>query len=106
VSSARYVLVTFQPVQYRVTVRTEGTGHGTISTPDTDPDIACADGVGACSGFVTNGTTVTLTAAPAAGSVVSSWSGCTPSADLLTCTRTINSARTVTAKFQATVASP
>src|SRR5206468_7741022 len=57
--------------------------------------IACGT---TCAAAFASGTAVTLTAAPAAGSTFSGWSGggCTGTG---TCTVTVNAAQTVTATF-------
>ncbi len=78
-----------------------GTGTGTVvSSPGT---IACGSSVAGatCSGTFSLGTTVTLTAAPAAGSVFGGWSsGCTPSTgNPLVCTVMMNNNKTVGAIF-------
>jgi hypothetical protein len=93
----------FVPMSYVLGVATVGTGQGTITTADTDPDISCSDNIGWCSGTATASTTVTLSAQPAAGSAVSGWSGCSSvSADMLTCTVTMTSDETVTVTFMPT----
>jgi hypothetical protein len=102
---ARTVTANFQPATYLLTVKTSGTGQGTVTTTDTDPDLACSANTGSCSGAAPNGATVTLTAQPAAGSIVSGWVGCTSvSGDTLTCTTTMVWPQTVTATFSTAVA--
>jgi hypothetical protein len=102
---AKSVTANFQPATYVLTASANGAfgATGTVSTTDTAPPISCATGVGACTGSAANGATVTLRAEPGAGSLVSAWSGCTPSADKLTCTLTMTAARSVTATFQPTI---
>ena len=78
-----------------------GTGTGTITaSPGT---IACGSSApgSTCSGTFSLGTTVTLTAAPASGSVFGGWSSsCTPSlSNPLVCTVSMNNNKTVGAIF-------
>jgi hypothetical protein len=104
---ARSVTATFTPTAYPITARTAGTGRGSVSTLDTEPDLACTANAGTCSGTAPTGSTVTLTAAPEAGSVVSAWTGCaTVSADKATCTVSMTTNRNVTATFGVAVAAP
>ncbi|MBI4742682.1 MAG: hypothetical protein HY777_14285 [Betaproteobacteria bacterium] len=70
-----------------------GTGSGTITS---DPgSMYCGP---SCYGSFANPTTVTLTATPASGSLITSWTGCTSSAGA-TCVVTMDAAKSVTAKF-------
>src|SRR5207249_8117181 len=87
------VTATFTPQTFVLTVSKAGTGTGTVTS--TPAGITC--GV-TCSASFTNGTAVTLTAAPAAGSTFSGWSGggCSGTG---TCTVTLSAATTVTATF-------
>jgi hypothetical protein len=98
VTGARTVTATFQPAFYRVTVSptwAAGTG-GRV----TGPGIDCAPGgAGTCSADEPNGSTITLTAVPDAGTMVKSWSGCT-SWSGNTCSVLVSGARTVIAAFQ------
>ena len=88
---------TTSPVNYTLTVAKAGTGSGTV----TGSGITC--GV-TCSTIVVSGTSITLTAAPAAGSSFTSWTNCdTPSGT--TCTMAMTASKTVTATFTA-AASP
>lgn len=70
-----------------------GTGSGTVTS--SDGAINCGS---TCSETVANGTQVTLTATPAAGSNFTSWGGCTSTSGA-TCTVTLTAATTVTATF-------
>jgi len=95
-TSTAVVGVTFQPgpppgTSYSLIVRMLANG-GTV----TGGGINCTDGVGTCNTQMTSA--VTLTAQPATGYSVKSWGGCTPSADLSTCTvePTANTAVNVT----------
>ncbi len=104
VNTAKRVSARFEPANLLLTAALSGTGVGTIR----GAGLNCTTGAGGtCTAQVPNPnlttayTTVTLTASPSAGSVFKSWSGCTPSAaDPFTCTVTVSSARTVTAKFE------
>ena len=77
---------------------TLGIGQGTVastSSPDSANQIDCGSN---CSVDFAYGTVVTLTATPAVLSVFDGWSGC-DSASGTTCTLTLTSARTATARF-------
>lgn len=77
-----------------VTVNLSGTGTGTVvSNP---AGISCA---GDCTEDFLDGTSVTLTATPDAGSSFSSWSGVAGCTTATTCTFTVSGAVTVTATF-------
>jgi hypothetical protein len=91
-SQARAVTATF--ASFTLTIKKAGAGSGTI-TSDTGP-ISCTP---TCSAPYPAGTTVTLTATPAAGSSLTSFAGCTPGANN-TCTVVMTSVKTVTATFQ------
>lgn len=80
-----------------LTVTRSGAGMGTI----TGPGISCGSD---CTESVSEGTMVTLTAAPGAGSTFSSWSGCDSSTGT-TCSVTMTMARTVNATFDPTASS-
>jgi hypothetical protein len=90
-NQARAVAATFSTANYILTVSKAGAGTVTSSPAG----INCGTD---CSESYSSGTTVTLTAAPAAGSVFSGWSGaCTGTSS--SCTVTVNQAKTVTATF-------
>ena len=78
------VTVTFTLKQYTLTVSNAGNGSGTVS-------------LNPVGGTYTHGTTVTLSASPAASSVFTSWSGCTANGS--SCSVTMDAAKTVTATF-------
>ena len=93
VTAATTVTADFALAPYALTVSKTGTGSGTVTSAPAG--INCgAD----CTEPYTNGTSVTLTATPAAGSTFGGWSGggCTGTG---TCTVTITAAITVTATF-------
>jgi hypothetical protein len=76
-----------------LSVTVVGSGSGTVGS--SPAGIACgAD----CSEFYLDGTAVTLTAAPAAGSILTGWTGCDSTAGL-SCTVAMTAARSVTATF-------
>lgn len=87
------VVITTGP---RLTVSLAGTGLGTVTSADTF--INCGT---VCSAVYDSGTTVTLTAAPAALSSFISWAGCTSTSGT-TCTVNLTTATTVTATFNVT----
>jgi hypothetical protein len=105
-TSAKTVTASYQPAAYALTARTaglNGAAQGTLTSFDTEPDIACAANTGTCIGSAPNGSTVTLVASVPERSLLVSWTGCaTVSADKRTCTVTMNMARTVTANYQPT----
>jgi hypothetical protein len=95
-TSARSVAATFTvipaPSVYLLTVSTNGTGAGAVtSSPN---GIHCGNG---CTANYNDGTVVTLQATPSAGSLFAGWSGaCAGTAN---CSVTMNMARSVTATF-------
>jgi len=87
-ASARFDLITFP-----VTVSRAGSGTGTVTS--NPAGINCgAD----CSEPYVVGSSVTLTAVAASGSVLTGWTGCNTTSGA-TCTVTVNAARAVTATF-------
>jgi subtilisin family serine protease len=98
-TGARTVSATFQPATWLLTAKTYGTGWGTV----TGEGVACTTGsTTGCTASVPNtspATVVTLTAQPEAGSIFTSWSGCTTVVGNV-CTVTMTGARTATATFQ------
>ena len=97
-SGAKYVTVKFEPTTYPLTVSFSGTGAGNVSGGGIDCSAAGQPG---CTAPVANGGSVTLTAAPAAGSLFRSFSGCTTVSGN-TCTVTASGAKYVTVKFEPT----
>jgi len=85
---------TTAPSNFTLTVTESGTGIGTVTS--SPAGISC---VATCSASFAAGTTVTLTAAPAAGSVFSGWSGDADCADGVV---TMNLNVACTATFNAT----
>lgn len=83
----------FNKANYTLTLTLAGTGAGTVTS--SPAGITCGSG---CSASFTGGTKVTLTAAPASGSVFAGWSGAGCSGTG-TCSVTMNAAETVTATF-------
>ncbi|MDX6542393.1 MAG: trimeric autotransporter adhesin, partial [Gaiellales bacterium] len=77
----------------QLSVATSGTGSGTVSSSPAGIDCGAA-----CQFTFVNGATVTLTAAPAAGSGFTSWSGACSGASAA-CVVTTNAAKSVTATF-------
>jgi hypothetical protein len=106
-TSARTVTGRFEPRTLPLTVSLSlpNGGAGAVS----GPGIACASGApDGCRAdvenppFTTAFASVTLRAAPAPGSVLKSWSGCTAVAgDPLACLVSMSTARTVTVRFEA-----
>ena len=96
-SAARSVTATFAGLQsFILTVNKAGTGRGTVTS--NPPGIDCGTSSTSCSANYTSGTTVTLTAAPTAGSTFTGWSGC-DTVSGTACTVTMSAARSVTATF-------
>ncbi|HYL12830.1 MAG TPA: hypothetical protein VEV41_07330, partial [Terriglobales bacterium] len=93
-NSAQSVTATFNAVTFPLSVTLAGSGTGSISSAPSG--INCP---GTCSASFASGTTVTLTATPAAGSTFAGWSGAC--AGTGTCNVTMNSAQSVTATFNA-----
>lgn len=83
---------------YGLTVLRSGLGMGTVTS--SPAGIACGTD---CGESYPSGTTVTLTAAPEAGSTFGGWSGCT-SVSGTSCTVGMTAARSVTATFQPSTA--
>ena len=90
----REIAATFSEIYYTLTVRKEGSGTGTVSSPF--PPFYCGD---TCSVDYPYGWFITLTAAPDANSSFDGWSGegCSGTG---TCTVEMTAARNVTATFK------
>ena len=99
-TQARTVTVTFNRIFYTLTVSPAPT-NGSI----TASGISCGTGTtGDCVQSVASGTSVGLTASPAAGYRVGAWSGCQSVSGTL-CTVQMTQARTVSATFASMTAS-
>lgn len=96
--AAKSVTATFDLQSFILTVSRDGSGAGTVTS--VPAGINC--GVD-CSETYNSGTAVVLTAAPAAGSDFTSWSGC-DNAVGTSCTVTVNAAKSVTTTFNDTQA--
>jgi hypothetical protein len=97
VNATKTCTATFNVQRFTLTVTKTGTGSGTVSSAPTG--ITCgAD----CSELYNNGTTVTLTAAAAAGSTFGGWSG---DVDCVDGVVTVSANKTCTARFNPTTAS-
>jgi hypothetical protein len=81
------------PTELALNVAKTGTGQGTVTS--NPAGIDCGN---ACSSSFTTGATVTLTAMPAMGSVFDGWTGAC--SGTVTCTVTMDAARSVTAAFR------
>ncbi len=95
-SEARAVTAEFAvvpPGQFDLMVTKSGTGAGTVTS--SPAGINCGSD---CSETLPSGTSVTLTAAPAAGSSFTAWSG-SGCSGTSTCTVVMSEARAVTAQF-------
>ena len=92
-TASRSVSATFDVPRFLLTVNKTGLASGSGSVSSNPAGVDCgAD----CSESYTAGTVVTLTAAPSA--LFSGWTGCDTVSDT-TCTVTMQSARSVTARF-------
>ena len=93
-TAARSVTATFSPVSYALTVSKGGLGFGAVVSAPAGIDCG-AD----CTENYAHGTSVTLTATPAAGSTFAGWSGACSGTGA--CTVSMTSSRAVTASFDA-----
>jgi Tol biopolymer transport system component len=94
-SQARNVTVTFTDFP-TLTVTKTGTGSGVVASAA--GGLNCGTGA-ACTRDFAPGSTVTLTATPAAGSQFAGFAGCATTPTANTCTVTADAAKTVTASF-------
>ncbi len=95
--AAKTATATFAKTPRQLSVAKTGTGSGTVTSSPGGIDCGAA-----CSASFDHGTSVTLTAAPAAGVDFTGWGGdCTGTAS--TCTVSMDAARSVTATFEPTV---
>jgi uncharacterized repeat protein (TIGR01451 family) len=81
----------------KLSVALAGSGSGSVTSKD--GGISCANAGGNCSSVYVPGTSVSLTAAPAAPSVFGGWSGACTGTDPNVCSVTMNSVQSVTATF-------
>lgn len=111
VTAARTVTASFKPAAYALTARTYPVPTATFTPPyggrlqaPASPAIDCQSGnaaYAACTGLVANGASIVVTAVPAAGSRVTSWTGCTTSAGSTCTVAAMTSAKIVSATFGA-----
>src|SRR5204863_455244 len=97
-SEDRKVVAEFSPSaapKFKLTVKEQGTGSGTVTS--SPAGISCSSGE--CSAEFEEGTTVTLTGSPAAGSKPASWTGCGSVNGENKCLVTMSAAKEVTATF-------
>ena len=90
VTAAHTIVATFEVNRYTLTATTSG--PGTVSAAG----LICSGST--CTGTYDYGTTVAVTAAPAAGSMLSGWSGCDSSSGN-TCSVSMTSDRSISATF-------
>jgi hypothetical protein len=92
----RTVTALFTPNPYTLSVSKDGLGTGTVTS-----DVPGIDCGAVCATDYSYGTAVTLTAAPAAGTIFTGWSGPdgTACGMTTTCAVTVDQARAVTASF-------
>jgi hypothetical protein len=92
----RAVSAEFEPIpQQSLTVATTGTGSGTVTSAPAGIDCG-----GGCEGGFDEGSTVTLTAAPAPGSRLAGWSGCDSQPSATVCEVAMSGSRSVSAEFE------
>ncbi len=99
VSAAATVTTTFTAFRFPLTVSKAGTGSGTVTS--SPAGISCAPSCPSANSLFNSGSTVTLTAAPDAGSTFAGFSSnCAPVAGTPTqCTIVMSAAATVTTTF-------
>ena len=93
---------TESPRQFTLTVQGAGTGTGTVRSAPAGINCTTTAGTtsGTCTTSYTGGTSVTLTATPAAGAVFSGWNGSgITCASSRPCVVTMDQARSVSATF-------
>jgi hypothetical protein len=92
-NGSRTVTASFAVQRFTLTVSKGGNGSGTVSS--SPAGINCG---GACSADFNYGTSVTLTAAPATGSMFIGWTGCDAGSGA-SCTMSMTSGKSVMAAF-------
>ena len=100
-SQARSVTATF--IEQTFSLNVTATGNGVVTA--NAGTISCGNGDTFCADVYGAGTLVTLTATPAAGQSLTSWSGAC-SGNAATCVVTMDQARAVTATFSGTASYP
>jgi hypothetical protein len=98
-NAAKTVTARFALVTYWLTVQKTGTGSGAVTS--NPAGISCG---AVCAKNYASGTSVTLTATPAAGSTFAGWSGACSGTGI--CTVAMNAAKTVTASFSISGSNP
>ncbi|MEM9978771.1 MAG: hypothetical protein AAF808_14185, partial [Cyanobacteria bacterium P01_D01_bin.2] len=94
VDQAKSVTANFSLNQYELSIGTDGTGDGLITSNPSG--ISCGND---CSELFTYGTEVTLSATSNSGSVFSGWSGVCAASGTADCVTTVDQAQSVTATF-------
>lgn len=111
VTAARTVTANFKPATYALTAKTYPVPTATFTPPyggrlqaPATPAIDCQSGsttYTACTGRVANGAPIVVTAVPAAGSKVTTWTGCTTTSGATCTIAAMTSAKIVSATFGA-----
>jgi hypothetical protein len=96
---SRGTLWGYNAVYTTLSVTLTGTGNGTVTSNPSGIDCT----TGTCSGPFAPNAVVTLTEAPATGSIFGGWSGANCSGTSTTCQVTLSAAASVTATFTSTV---
>lgn len=96
-NNAASATATFNRINYTLTVTKAGTGSGTVTSNPSG--INCG---ATCSASYPSGTAVTLSAAPASGSIFSGWGGAC-SGTATTCVVSMSAARAVSATFNLSI---
>ncbi len=92
--AVKNVTATFAPITFALNVTKTGTGAGTISSVPVGIDCGAT-----CNATFNQGSSVVLTATPAAGSSFTGWNGACSGTE--TCTVTMDAIKNVTASFAA-----
>ena len=93
-STAKTVTATFAPTRRQLTIERVGSGSGTVTS-----DPAGIDCGGTCAFGFSEGTPVTLTGTPGAGSGAARWSGCDTVTSANQCEVRVTAAKRVVASF-------
>jgi PKD domain/Divergent InlB B-repeat domain len=98
ISAAREAIATFDLEQHLLTVNTQGTGTGTVTSAPAGID--CGSGGSECQANYGHGTLVKLTGAPGAGSKPVVWASCPGTINAGNqCEVTVDAAKSATATF-------